>query len=59
MADIPKGGKFVVNTETVGKILKSDEIMQIGLDLAADKFQTIETNYVGTQRCWIEGIEHD
>lgn len=50
-------GKFELNKETVKKMLKSEEVMNIAKN-EAEKRGDIEEEYVGTQRCWVKGKEH-
>lgn len=49
-------GRFELNKATVGKMLKSQEVLQIARNEAA-KLGEIETEYVGTQRVWVKGKE--
>ena len=49
-------GKFVLNTRTINKILKSDKVMEIAVK-EANKIGTVEEQYIGTQRVWVKGEE--
>ena len=49
-------GKFKLDTRTVGKMLKSEEVKQIAEKEAA-KIGTIEEEFIGTQRVWVKGTE--
>lgn len=49
-------GKFVLNTRTVNKMLKSDKVMEIALK-EAEKIGTINEQFIGTQRVWVKGEE--
>lgn len=49
-------GEFKLNTRTVNKMLKSEEVMQIALKESA-KLGTVEEQYIGTQRVWVKGKE--
>lgn len=49
-------GEFKLNTRTVNKMLKSQEVMNVAEKEGA-KLGTVEERYVGTQRVWVKGVE--
>ena len=50
-------GKFELNKETVKKMLKSEEVMNIAKN-EAEKLGEITEEFVGTQRVWVKGDEN-
>lgn len=48
--------RFEVDYQAVGRILKSQEIMDVAIK-EAEKIGNIEEKYVGTQRVWVGGRE--
>lgn len=48
--------KFEVDYQAVGRVLKSQEVMEVAVK-EAEKIGEIEEKYVGTQRVWVGGRE--
>lgn len=49
-------GKFELNTRTVNKILKSEEVMKVALK-EGSRIGNVTEQYIGTQRAWVKGEE--
>ena len=49
--------KFELNTRTINKMLKSEEVLEVALK-EAEKIGTVEEHYIGTQRVWVGGTEN-
>lgn len=49
-------GRFELNKKGVKALLKSEECMKIAKE-EAEKKGEIDTEYVGTQRVWVQGKE--
>lgn len=48
--------KIVLNRSYIRKLLKSEETMR-ECEKAASKTGEVDTEYVGTQRCWVKAVK--